>query len=91
MNFRFGIITDTHIRPKKGDQSSPYKVNDFANKRAEYAVNLLSSFKQKFTIHLGDVVHPLPSLPTYSVACLEAKKILKPLLSKMYFVLEIMT
>ena len=86
MNFRFGIITDTHIRPKKGDQSSPYKVNDFANKRAEYAVNLLSSFKQKFTIHLGDVVHPLPSLPTYSVACLEAKKILKPLLSKMYFV-----
>jgi len=86
MNFKFGIITDTHIRPKKGDHSSPYKVNDFANKRAEYAINLLSSFKQEFTMHLGDVVHPLPSLPTYKAACLEAKKILQPLLNKMHFV-----
>ena len=72
MNFRFGIITDTHIMPKKVDQSSPFKVNGLANKRAKYATSLLSSFEQDFTIHLGDVVHPLPTLPTYKSACLEA-------------------
>ena len=86
MNFKFGIITDTHIKPKKGDQSSPFKVNSLANKRAKYATSLLSSSEQDFTIHLGDVVHPLPTLPTYESACLEAKKILKPLSSKMHFV-----
>ena len=50
MNFKFGIITDTHIKPKKGDQSSPFKVNSLANKRAKYATSLLSSFEQDFTI-----------------------------------------
>ena len=32
--FTFAIVTDTHIRPPEGDQSSPFPVNDLANARA---------------------------------------------------------
>lgn len=86
MSFTFGIITDTHIRPKGGDQSSPYPVNDLANGRAEYAARLLAKQSPAFTVHLGDVVHPLPHLPTYRDACSEAKKLLTPLGSDVRFV-----
>ena len=58
--FKFGIITDTHIRSPEGDQSSPYPVNEKANDRARYAVQLLADQNPDFVIHLGDMVHPLP-------------------------------
>ena len=84
--FTFAIITDTHIRPPGGDESSPFAVNDLANGRARYAAAKIAAFEPDFTLHLGDMVHPLPHLPTYGAAAEEALKILKPVGSNLHFV-----
>ncbi|OED38917.1 hypothetical protein AB833_17965 [Chromatiales bacterium (ex Bugula neritina AB1)] len=83
--FSFGIITDTHIRAPQGDLSSPYPVNERANARARYAAALLQAQKPEFVIHLGDMVHPLPGMPVYNVACDEALSIFSKL-PKLHFV-----
>lgn len=84
--FSFAIITDTHIRPPGGDESSPFAVNDLANGRARYAAAAIALHKPEFTIHLGDMVHPLPHLPTYAAAADEARRILQPLEPNLNFV-----
>jgi len=84
--FSFGIITDTHIRAPIDDNSSPYAVNDLANERAKYAVELLKVQEPEFVIHLGDMVHPLPEMSVYDSACYEAKDIFKPLGDNIHFV-----
>ncbi|MEM7303766.1 MAG: metallophosphoesterase [Pseudomonadota bacterium] len=84
--FTFALITDTHIRPPQGDDSSPYAVNDLANGRARYACDLLAAQEPEFTVHLGDMVHTLPHLPTYQAACDEAHRIFDPLKPELHFV-----
>lgn len=84
--FTFALITDTHIRPPQGDDSSPYAVNDLANGRARFACNLLAAQEPEFTVHLGDMVHTLPHLPTYQAACDEAHRIFDPLKPQLHFV-----
>lgn len=85
-SFTFALITDTHIRPPQGDESSPYAVNDLANDRARYACDLLAAQQPEFTVHLGDMVHTLPHLPTYQAACDEAHRIFDPLKPRLHFV-----
>ena len=84
--FSFGIITDTHIRAPQGDISSPYRVNDLANDRARYAVELLKNQSPDFVIHLGDMVHPLPEMEVYTAACAEARDIFEPLGKNLHYV-----
>jgi len=83
--FSFGVITDTHIRAPEGDMSSPFPVNEKANGRARYATRLLAAQKPSFTIHLGDMVHPLPTMPAYPAAAKEALEIFAPLMPELYF------
>lgn len=66
--FSFAVIADTHTRPEEGDSSSPWQVNALANDRCRYVTALLSQLQPAFVIHLGDVVHPVPALPTYADA-----------------------
>lgn len=84
--FTFAIITDTHIRAPAGDLSSPFPVNEKANGRARYAVAVVKANSPDLTIHLGDMVHPLPHLPAYAAACREARAILSPLAPALHFV-----
>jgi Calcineurin-like phosphoesterase len=77
--FTFAIVSDTHIRPRDGDQSSPFPVNLKANARARFAVQEIVRRRPAFTVHLGDMVHPMPSLPTFPLAAAEAHRILAPL------------
>lgn len=86
LRFTVAIITDTHMRALEGDQSSPYKVNDRANGRARYAVEIILAHQRAFTIHLGDVVHPLPELPAFGPACEQAHGIFAPLRDEMHYV-----
>ncbi|MEM7426473.1 MAG: metallophosphoesterase [Pseudomonadota bacterium] len=86
LQFTFAIITDTHIRPPGSDESSPFPVNDLANGRARYAVAAIARHAPAFTIHLGDMVHPLPHLPTYGAAADEALDIFRPLGDALHFV-----
>ncbi len=83
--FTFAIISDTHIRPAELDQSSPFPVNDLANDRARYAMAMIGAEMPAFVLHLGDMVHPLPHLPTYKQAAKEAHEIFAPLRERMYF------
>ncbi len=82
----FAIITDTHIRPPSGDESSPFPVNDLANGRARFAVASIAGHRPDFTVHLGDMVHPLPHLPTYAEAAEEALSIFEPLGDNVHYV-----
>jgi 3',5'-cyclic AMP phosphodiesterase CpdA len=84
--FTFAIVSDTHIRPPGGDNSSPFPVNLRANARARHAIREIVRHAPSFTVHLGDMVHPMPSLPTFSPAAEEAKRILAPLAHDLHFV-----
>ena len=84
--FTFAVISDTHIRALSGDQSSPYAVNEKANGRARYAVQLIAAQNPDLIIHLGDMVHPLPHMAAYLPASEEAKKIFHPIASRLHFV-----
>ena len=83
--FTFAIISDTHIRPAELDQSSPFPVNDLANDRARFAIAAIAEEEAAFVLHLGDMVHPLPHLPSYVDACTEAHEIFAPVRAKMHF------
>lgn len=85
-DFTFAIITDTHIRAPEGDLSSPFPVNEKANGRARYAVEVLRANTPELTIHLGDMVHPLPHLPAYGTASKHAREIFAPLEPMLHFV-----
>jgi len=76
---RFGIISDTHIRAPEDVSSSAIAAIEKANSRATYAAKLLALHNPEFTVHLGDMVDPLPDMDTYVSACLEANRIFKPL------------
>ncbi len=83
--FTFAIITDTHVRPAELDESSPFPVNSLANDRARYAIAAIKEHDPAFVLHLGDMVHPLPHLPTYGQACAQAHDIFSPLRPIMHF------
>lgn len=67
--FTFAIIADTHMRPEAGDESSPWIVNTYANGRARWVIHQINQAKPDFVIHMGDVVHPFPTLSTFGPAC----------------------
>jgi predicted phosphodiesterase len=77
--FTFAVISDTHIKPEHGDESSPYKTNLMANDRSRWVVSEIERLKPDFVVHLGDLVQPVPSLPTYPAAADAALEIFKPL------------
>jgi predicted phosphodiesterase len=84
--FTFAVFTDTHIRAPEGDLSSPYAVNTKANARAEVAAALVAAQNPALTIHLGDMVHPLPHMAAYEPACQEARRVFACLEPNLHFV-----
>lgn len=82
--FRYAILSDTHIRPEEGEGSSPWKVNRYTNDRARWVVDQINREEPDFIVHLGDIVHPLPHLPTYASAAEAAKGIFRGLRAPLY-------
>ena len=66
--FTFAVITDGHINPEDDQSSSPWDSNRMANGRNRYVVHKLNQLNPDFVIHMGDLIHPIPSQPAYSVA-----------------------
>ena len=66
--FTFAIITDGHVNPEENQSSSPWESNHMANGRNRYVVHRLNQLEPDFVVHMGDLIHPVPSLPSYSVA-----------------------
>jgi predicted phosphodiesterase len=66
--FSFAVIADTHVNPDDGQSSSPWQANRLANWRARSVAAQLNSLRPDFVVHLGDMVHPVPSQATYVAA-----------------------
>ena len=63
--FTFAVVADSHVNQAEASTSSPYACNALANARSRYVVSLLNTLDPDFCIHLGDLVHPVPSLPAF--------------------------
>ncbi|MCP5157428.1 MAG: metallophosphoesterase [Ectothiorhodospiraceae bacterium] len=85
-SFRFAVVADTHTRPEAGDLSSPWEVNKLANGRARHVAACIDRARPVFTVHLGDVVHPVPSLPTFDEAAGVARGIFDALQAPVHYV-----
>ncbi len=82
--FTFAIIGDTHVKPETGDQSAPWKVNDKATRRARFVSREIARYSPQFVIHLGDLVHPVPELPTFNDAVALTHDIFRPHHNRMH-------
>ncbi len=78
--FSFVVVADTHINEGDGVSSSPYHTNRLANARARHVFLDIAAMDPppKFVVHLGDIVHPVPSLPTFEEAVACFKEIASP-------------
>lgn len=84
--FRFAVLADTHINPTDDESPSPWLTNRHANARSRAVVQEINRYEPAFTVHLGDIVHPVPSQPTYAEAAAQAKSVLDLLESPIHCV-----
>ena len=62
--FSFAVVSDTHVKAETADDSSPWKVNLLGAGRARWIAREVGRYNPDHVIHLGDLVHPIPGLPT---------------------------
>lgn len=82
--FTFAVVADTHINPEDGVSGSPWPTNRLANDRARWAVAALNADAPAFVVHLGDMVHPIPTQPGYGTAAARYHAIFKDLKAPLY-------
>lgn len=65
--FSFVVVADTHINERDDVCTSPFQTNHLANERARHVFDEIARMepKPRFVIHLGDIVHPVPALPSF--------------------------
>ncbi len=73
--FRFAVIADTHVNPEDARSSSPFATNALANERARYAIAEINRYEPAFVVHVGDLVHPVPELPSFVPSCERFKEL----------------
>ena len=83
--FKYAIVSDTHIRPP-GESSSPWQTNLLTNDRARWVTEQVNSHQPDLVLHLGDVVHPVPHLPTYGSASKIANEIMGRIKAPVHYV-----
>ena len=66
--FRVALVSDTHVNEREDASASPYPANALANARARHVFSQINQNKPAFVIHLGDMINPVPELPTYPTA-----------------------
>ncbi len=84
--FRFGVITDAHVADVEESTASPFPVGRLTSSRYRHAINLLNQQDIDFILNLGDMVNPLPSLPTYDKAAERFHDISSALRHEQYFI-----
>ena len=62
------MITDTHVNEQENSSASPYPANAEANPRARFVFNAIRQSDAAFCVHLGDMINPVPELPSYATA-----------------------
>jgi 3',5'-cyclic AMP phosphodiesterase CpdA len=66
--FTFAVVADTHVNERDDFSSSPFVTNRQANDRARWVFRDIAAMTPApdFGVHLGDMVHPVPSQPTFA-------------------------
>lgn len=77
----FAVISDTHVNETEDRSPSPFRTNLLANVRARFVVEEIAARAEPvaFVVHLGDMVHPVPSQATYLPAVENYRAIMKSL------------
>ena len=77
LRFSFAVVADTHVNEAEDTSTSPYETNHLANPRARHAFAEIAAMRPppRFVVHLGDIVHPVPSLPAFHDAVARFKAI----------------
>ena len=84
--FRFAVIADTHVNPEDARSSSPFATNALANERARYAIAEINRHEPAFVVHVGDLVHPVPELPSFVPSCERFKELASALKAPLHLV-----
>ncbi len=84
--FTFAVVADTHMNQAEDYSSSPYPANALANARTRQVVAELNRAAPAFVVHLGDIVNPVPELPTYEDAANHFKDLVKDLAPPLHLV-----
>lgn len=86
--FQFALIADTHINEQERKSTSTYATNALANGRARFVFESIAQMDPPpaFAVHLGDIVHPVPALPTFEAAADRFKAIAASLQCPLYLV-----
>jgi hypothetical protein len=86
--FSFVVVADTHVNEREDASLSPYRTNVLANGRARYVLREIAALEPRpaFVVHLGDIVHPVPSLPVYDDAVAQYKEMAQGLGTPVHFV-----
>lgn len=66
--------------------SSPYPCNALANARTRHVIAELNKLKPEFVVHLGDIINPVPELPTYEDAANHFKTLVADLEAPLHVV-----
>ena len=82
--FRFAVIADTHVNPEDGRSSSPFATNALANERGRSAIADIDRHDPLLVVHVGDLVHPVPELPSFEPACERFREIASTLRAPLY-------
>ena len=78
--FRFAVIADSHCEPGPAGAANECR----SNSRTRRIVSAINRVAPEFVVHLGDVVHPVPALPTFEPAAMAAKEIISRLTRPCY-------
>ena len=84
--FDIAVVADTHLNEDEHVSSSPYDCNRVANARTRHVVARLNQLRPALTIHLGDLVHPVPTLPAYGQAAANFRQLTAALRSPLHVV-----
>jgi hypothetical protein len=66
--FSIDLVSDTHVNEKEDFSASPYPANQEANPRARFVFDRIRQSEGAFAVHMGDMINPVPELPTYGPA-----------------------
>ena len=84
--FTFAVIADSHMNAEEARSSSPYPCNRLSNARSRHVIAELNRLAPDFTVHLGDLINPVPALPSYATAAEQFRTLYEGLESPLHLV-----
>lgn len=67
-DLRVALVSDTHVRPPYDDGQQAFASDASHNARNEVVAEAVRALAPDVLVHLGDVVHPIPTLPAHADA-----------------------